>query len=55
MKNVYQKVENDSVFACKNKQKLSSMSAATADSDQKWDPTIFTVKSIEELDYYRHL
>lgn len=31
---VYQKVENDSVFACKNKQKLSSMSAATADSDQ---------------------
>ena len=30
---VYQKVESDSVFACKNKQKLSSMSAATADSD----------------------
>lgn len=30
---VYQKTENDSVFACKNKQKLSSMSAATADSD----------------------
>ena len=31
---VYQKMENDSVFACKNKQKMSSMSAATADSDQ---------------------
>jgi SAM-dependent methyltransferase len=31
---IYQKVENDSVFACKNKSKLSSMSAATADSDQ---------------------